>query len=51
MDTDGYHLSEMNAWGDRFWGTDIHGNGENNLGKILMKTRDEIIFASQHLTF
>ena len=34
-------LVEGNDWGDRFWGVD--GTGENNLGKLLMKIRDEII--------
>lgn len=25
---------------DRFWGVDRHGNGDNTLGKLLMKVRD-----------
>jgi len=36
------HLEEMNWWGDSYWGTDKNGNGENNLGKILMEIRDSI---------
>ena len=34
-------LIEGNTWGDRFWGVD--GTGENHLGKLLMKIRDEHI--------
>lgn len=35
------HLEEGNTWGDKIWGT-VNGEGENNLGKILMRVRDEI---------
>jgi ribA/ribD-fused uncharacterized protein len=36
-------LEEGNAWGDTFWGIDLNtGEGENNLGKILMKVRAEL---------
>ena len=34
------NLFEMNWWGDRFWGVDVSKNGENNLGKILVKVRE-----------
>lgn len=34
-------LEEGNDWGDRIWGT-VNGVGANNLGKILMKIRDEL---------
>ncbi len=34
-------LQEGNHWGDRFWGT-VRGEGENHLGKLLMKIREEI---------
>lgn len=34
-------LEEGNWWGDRFWGI-CRGEGENHLGKILMKVRDRI---------
>ncbi len=34
-------LIEGNTWGDRFWGV-CRGEGENRLGKILMKVRSEI---------
>jgi ribA/ribD-fused uncharacterized protein len=32
-------LMEENNWGDKFWGT-VNGVGENHLGKILMRIRD-----------
>ncbi len=35
------HLEEGNTWGDRVWGV-YDGEGENRLGKILMKVRDEL---------
>ena len=36
-------LLEGNGWHDTFWGIDDKtGEGENNLGKILMKIRDEL---------
>ncbi|WP_308694469.1 NADAR family protein [uncultured Veillonella sp.] len=34
-------LIEGNDWGDTFWGM-VDGEGENNLGKILMRVREEI---------
>ena len=35
-------LVEGNSFGDTFWGVDARtGKGENNLGKILMKVREE----------
>lgn len=39
--TDGYELIEGNNWGDTFWGI-CDGEGQNNLGKLLMKVREEI---------
>ena len=35
-------LIEGNDWGDRYWGQ-CDGEGENMLGKMLMKIRSEII--------
>lgn len=35
-------LIEGNSWGDTFWGV-CNGEGENHLGKILMKIRDEFL--------
>ena len=33
-------IQEDNTWGDRYWGV-CNGTGQNKLGKILMKIRDE----------
>lgn len=35
------YLEEGNTWGDRYWGT-VNGVGKNNLGKILMRVREEL---------
>ena len=36
-------LQEGNYWHDTFWGVDLRtGIGENNLGKILMRVREEL---------
>lgn len=35
------HIEETNWWGDKFWGV-CRGEGENHLGKLLMKLRDKI---------
>lgn len=35
-------LVEGNTWGDRVWGV-CDGVGENRLGKILMRIRDELV--------
>jgi ribA/ribD-fused uncharacterized protein len=34
-------LVEGNTWGDTFWGV-CRGKGENHLGKLLMKIRDDL---------
>ena len=34
-------LVEGNTWGDRIWGK-CNGKGQNNLGKILMRVREEL---------
>jgi ribA/ribD-fused uncharacterized protein len=39
--TDDEELVEGNWWNDTFWGV-CRGDGENNLGKIIMKVRDEL---------
>ena len=49
--TDGYVLEERNNWGDVWWGTDEDGNGENNLGKILMGVREFIISKEKNNTW
>ena len=40
IDTGDKYLEELNWWSDNFWGVDIKLGGQNNLGKILMKTRE-----------
>ena len=47
--TDDARLEEGNWWGDTFWGT-VDGFGENILGKILMRVRDELRECSQNQT-
>lgn len=37
-----HRLEEGNWWGDRFWGV-CQGQGENNLGKLLMELREELM--------
>lgn len=39
-------LVEGNTWGDKIWGI-CNGQGENRLGKILMKVRTELQATSQ----
>lgn len=34
------HIAEDNTWGDRYWGR-CRGAGENHLGRLLMKLRDD----------
>lgn len=41
LDTDDAELIEGNTWGDKIWGV-CNGVGENRLGKILMRIRDEL---------
>ncbi|WP_236354797.1 NADAR family protein [Konateibacter massiliensis] len=41
LNTGDFRLEEGNTWGDRIWGT-VNGKGQNNLGKILMRVRDEL---------
>lgn len=45
LGTGSQNLQEGNWWGDRFWGVDLTVNpniGENHLGRLLMKIRDEL---------
>jgi ribA/ribD-fused uncharacterized protein len=42
LETKDADLIEGNTWGDTFWGQ-VDGKGENNLGKLLMKIRDELM--------
>ena len=39
--TNDEYLEEGNNWGDKIWGT-VNGVGANNLGKILMQTRERL---------
>lgn len=41
IDTGGCYLEESNTWHDVWWGV-CKGKGENHLGKILMKIREEL---------
>ena len=41
IETGDEYLEEGNTWGDRIWGT-VNGKGQNNLGKILMRVREEL---------
>ena len=41
LDTKDAELIECNTWGDTFWGV-YKGKGNNQLGKLLMKVREEI---------
>lgn len=41
FETGDAELIEGNTWGDTFWGV-FNGEGENHLGKILMKVREEL---------
>lgn len=40
--TEGCQLEERNNWGDVYWGRDENGNGENQLGQLLMDIRHEL---------
>jgi ribA/ribD-fused uncharacterized protein len=43
LDTGDAEIEEGNTWRDTFWGVDLKtGQGENWLGKILMKVREEL---------
>lgn len=39
-------LIERNTWGDQFWGV-CNGQGENHLGRLLMKVRAELMLAAE----
>lgn len=41
LDTGDAKLIEGNNWGDRFWGV-CRGKGQNHLGRLLMKVRQEL---------
>ena len=41
LETGNEELIEGNKWNDTYWGV-CNGKGKNNLGKILMRIRDEL---------
>ncbi len=41
LNTGSQDIEEGNYWNDTFWGV-CRGKGENHLGKIIMKVRDEL---------
>lgn len=41
LSTEDLYLEETNTWNDRFWGV-CNGKGQNVLGNILMKIRDNL---------
>ena len=41
LDTGDAVLEEGNYWQDKFWGV-FNGQGDNNLGKVLMEVREEL---------
>ena len=42
--TDNQHIQEGNNWNDKFWGVCLKTNeGQNNLGKLIMKIRQDLI--------
>lgn len=47
--TNNEFIQEGNYWGDKFWGVCLKTNqGENNLGKLIMKIRNELRFSLSH---
>jgi ribA/ribD-fused uncharacterized protein len=47
LETKDAYLEETNHWGDKIWGVcSKTGEGENNLGKILMNVRNELLTQS-----
>ena len=46
LETGDAELIEGNTWNDTFWGV-YNGAGENNLGRLLMKVRNELIIQKQ----
>lgn len=46
LGTESAYLEETNDWGDKYWGV-CDGEGENTLGKLLMKVRTKLIEAKK----
>jgi ribA/ribD-fused uncharacterized protein len=52
--TGNQNIQEGNWWGDRVWGVDLKENpnvGENHLGRLLMKIREELIIEKNSMDF
>jgi ribA/ribD-fused uncharacterized protein len=49
LQTGDAEIVEGNTWGDTFWGK-YKGEGENNLGKIIMEVREHLRLANDHGT-
>ena len=54
LDTGDDHLVEANYWHDNYWGDctcatcdETEQRGQNNLGKLLMKIRSELVAVAQ----
>ncbi len=48
MQTGNSYLQEANLWNDKIWGVCMDtGEGENNLGRLLMQVREEICHEKQ----
>ena len=47
INTQGIELIEVNTWNDTYWGV-CRGQGENHLGKLLMKIRDDLLNGKYH---
>ena len=43
INTGSVHIEETNTWNDTYWGCCPQSVGENNLGKLLMEIRQELI--------
>lgn len=41
LNTEDFYIEESNHWQDVYWGV-CNGKGENHLGKIIMKIREEL---------
>lgn len=50
LDTRDSELIEGNTWNDEFWGV-CNNVGENNLGKLLMKIREELVQQKEQIVY
>jgi predicted NAD-dependent protein-ADP-ribosyltransferase YbiA (DUF1768 family) len=42
LDTGMRYIEETNWWNDTFWGKNLQGEGENNLGMLIMAIRSDL---------